>query len=85
MPLFSSSPSFKLLVYLTARLVAVHRALLVPMLWMAKVKANLDRDVVLGVLEKVPENTPVMWQSHMHVVPKKTCHADFTVDLHSTP
>ena len=44
---------------------------------MAKVKADLDRDVALG---KVPENTKVTWQSRMHVVPKKDETCSRTVD-----
>ena len=81
LPLINSSPPLKLLVDPKAKPVAVHRASPVPVHWMAKVKADLDRDVALGVLERVPENTPVKWQSRMHVVPKKDGTCRRTVDL----
>ena len=32
---------------------------------------GLEKDVHLGVLERVPENTPTTWWSRMCVVPKK--------------
>ena len=48
---------------------------------MAKVKADLDRDMALGVLEKVLENTKVRWQSRMDVVSKKDGTCRWTVDL----
>ena len=79
--MINSSPPLKLLVDPKTKPVAVHRASLVPVHRMAQVKANLNRDVALGVLEKVPENTPVMWQSWMHVVPKKDGTCRLTVDL----
>ena len=37
----------------------------------ARVKADLDRDVRLGILEKVDINSPVKWLSRMLVVMKK--------------
>ena len=37
----------------------------------ARVKADLDRDVQLGILEKVDINLPVKWLSRMLVVMKK--------------
>ena len=46
--LISASPPIKLLVDPTAKLVAEHRVSPVPVHCMAKVKADLDRDVVLG-------------------------------------
>ena len=48
---------------------------------MAKVKADLDRDVVLGGLEKVLENKSVMWQSRMHMVPNTDRSCMWNVDL----
>ena len=48
---------------------------------MAKVKANLDRDMALGVLEKVLEKTSVTSQSLMHVVSKKDGTCRQTEDL----
>ena len=48
---------------------------------MAKVKADLNRDVALGALEKVLENTQVMWQSSMHVVARKDGSCRRPLDL----
>ena len=44
-------------------------------------KAALERDVALGVIERVPVNTPVTWCSRMHVVGKKDGSCRRTVDL----
>ena len=52
LPLITPKPPLKLLMDPTAKLVAIHRALPVPVNWTAKVRANLDRNVALGVLEK---------------------------------
>ena len=38
--------------------VASHTPIPVPLHWQKKVKAGLDRDIALGVLEKVPPGTP---------------------------
>ena len=48
---------------------------------MAKFTVDLNRDVLLGVLEKMLENTPFTWQSYMHLVPKKDRSCRRTVDL----
>ena len=42
----------------------------IPTHWATDVKSGLDRDVRLGVIEKVPVNTPVQWCSRMLVTPK---------------
>ena len=42
-----------------------HKVVPIPIHWRDKVKADLDRDVQLGVLRKVPENTPVKYLSRM--------------------
>ena len=39
--------------------------------WREEVKAGLDRDVRLGVLEKVPLGTPVTWCHRMVICAKK--------------
>ena len=41
-----------------AKPVACHKPTPVPLHWKKQVKADLDRDVALRVLEKVPDNTP---------------------------
>ena len=38
---------------------AVAKASLIPIHWVDKVRADLDRDVALRVIECVPVNTPV--------------------------
>ena len=43
----------------------------VPVHWQDEVKAGLDRDVRLGVLEKVPLGTPVTWCHRMVICTKK--------------
>ena len=47
-------------IYLTedAKPVASHSPIPVPLHWQKKVKAGLDRDVAIGVLEKFPAGTP---------------------------
>ena len=43
-------------------------------------KADLDRDVALGVLEKVPDNCPVTWLSRMVITAKANGSPRRTVD-----
>ncbi|MCP3680923.1 MAG: hypothetical protein GY782_11975, partial [Gammaproteobacteria bacterium] len=50
---------------------ASHSPIPVPMHWRQKVKAQLDRDVKLGVIEKVPSGTDTTWCHRMVIVPKK--------------
>ena len=61
--------------------VAVHKPALVPIHWQDRVYADIERDVRIGVLERVDPNTPTTWCSRMVV----TCKADGsprrTVDL----
>ena len=61
--------------------VAVHKPAMVPIHWLDKVKDDLDRDVKIGVLEKVPPNTPVTWCSRMVVTAKSDGSPRRTVDL----
>lgn len=60
---------------------AFHRPIPVPHHWKTKVKADIDRDVRLGIIEPVPPGTPTVWCSRMVVVPKKDGSARRTVDL----
>ena len=46
-----------------AKPVAIHKPALVPIHWQEKVFNDLERDVKIGVLEKVSPNTPVTWWS----------------------
>ena len=51
--------------------VAIHKAAIIPIHLKARFKADLDRDVQLGILEKVNVNSPVKWLSRMLVTMKK--------------
>ena len=64
-----------------AKPVAVHKPATVPKHWQDKVFADLERDVTLGVLEKVEPNTPVTWCSRMVVTAKADGTPRRTVDL----
>ena len=64
-----------------AKPVAVHKPALVPVHWQEQVFKDLERDVRLGVLEKVGQNTPVTWCSRMVVAPKADGSPRRTVDL----
>ena len=64
-----------------AKPVAVHKPAVVPIHWQDKVFADLERDVALGVLEKVGPNTPVTWCSRMVVTSKADGTPRRTVDL----
>ena len=50
---------------------AIHKAAIIPIHLKAQVKADLDRDVCLGILVKVNLNSPVKWLSRMMVTMKK--------------
>ena len=65
-----NSPPLRIFVDDEASPVAVHTPSQVPLHWQEQVKAGLDRDVRLGVLEKVPVNDPVTWCSRMVITPK---------------
>ena len=52
--------------------VAINRPSTIPAHWVQQVKEDLERDIALGVIERVPSNTPTTWCSRMHVVGKKT-------------
>ena len=53
------------------RPMAIHKAAVIPIHLKAAVKADLDRDVRLGILEKVDLNSLVKWLSRMIVTFKK--------------
>ena len=64
------SPPMKLFMDKQARPVAVHSPAPIPIHWADQVKAGLDRDVRLGVIERVPVNEPTSWCSRMVITPK---------------
>ena len=51
--------------------VASHSPIPIPLHWHKEVKKGLDRDEAIGVIERVPSNTPTTWLSKMVCVPKK--------------
>ncbi len=61
--------------------IAVHKPIPNPHHWQGQVEAVIDRDVKLGVIEKIPMGMPTMWQSRMVVVSKKTGKPRGMVDL----
>ena len=68
--LMDGSPPLRIFVDEEARPVAVHSPSQIPLHWQQPVKDGLDRDVRLGVLEKVPVNDPVTWCSRMVITAK---------------
>ncbi|CAG2212522.1 unnamed protein product [Mytilus edulis] len=61
--------------------VAANKPALVPIHWQDKVYADLERDVRIGVLERVSQNTPTTWCSRMVVTSKADDTPRRTVDL----
>jgi len=74
-------PPLKLMVDPEATPVACHTPIPVPLHWQEQVKAGLDQDVRLGVLEPVPVGEPVTWCHRMVVCVKKNGEPRRTVDL----
>ena len=60
-----------LMINADANPVTYHIPIPVPLHWQEEVKAGLDRDVALGVLEPVPIGEPVTWGNWMVVCAKK--------------
>ena len=60
---------------------AVHTPIPVPHHWKRQVKAGLDQDVRLGIIEPVPQGNPTRWCSRMVVAAKKDGSPRRTVDL----
>ena len=52
-----------------------------PKHWQFKVREGLEKDVQMGIIEKVPVNTPTTWLSRMVVVPKHNGEHHRTVDF----
>ena len=60
---------------------ACHIPIPVPHNWKERVKADLDRDVRLGIIEPVAPGTSTIWCSRMVVVAKKNGTPRRTIDL----
>ena len=71
----------KLMVEKNATPVAHHTPVPVPIHWQEQVKADIDRDVSLGVLEPVPVGEPVTWCHRMVICAKKNGKPRRTVDF----
>ena len=74
-------PPLQFIIDKNAKPHAVHTPIPVPVHWQKAVKAGLDRDVKLGVIEPVPWGTPTTWCSRMVVVAKKDGTPRRTVNL----
>ena len=61
--------------------VAHHTPVPVPLHWQDEVKAGLDQDIRLGVIEPVPVGEPVTWCHRMVVCAKKNGKPRRTVDF----
>ena len=76
-----SGPPLKLMIDPEATPFAYHTPIPVPLHWRADVKAGLDRDVLLGVIEPVPVGEPVTWCHRMVVCANKDEKPRRTVDF----
>ena len=84
-----NGPPMRLMIDPNAVPKAHHTPIHVPLHWQAEVKAGLDQDVALGVIEPVPIGEPVTWCHRMVVCAKKNGKPRRTVDfqalnLHAT-
>ena len=80
LPMMSGEP-LQLHVDPKAKPVAIHKPALVPLHWQDQVYKDLERDVKLGVLERVAPNTPTTWCFRMVVTAKSDGTPRRTVDL----
>ena len=68
--LMDQSPPLRIYTDESAKPKAVHTPSIVPLHWKKAVKEGLDRDERLGVIERIPVNSPVVWCSRMLVTSK---------------
>ncbi|KAK3875216.1 hypothetical protein Pcinc_011499 [Petrolisthes cinctipes] len=76
-----SGPPMRLLVDPNAKPVAYYTAIPIPVHWQDDVKACLDQDVQLIVIEPTPIDTPVTWCHRIVVCAKKSGKPRRTVDF----
>ena len=74
-------PPLKLMINKSAKPVAYHTPLPIPLHWQEEVKQSIERDVNLGVIEPVPVGEPVTWCHRMVICAKKNGKPRRTVDL----
>ena len=70
LPLMQDSSPLRLFVDDQAKPKAITTPSQIPAHWVHDVKAGIDRDVALGVIEPVPVNTPDTWTSRMVITAK---------------
>ena len=71
-----TGPPVTLMIADDAKPVASHSPIPVPIHWHDEVKADLDLDVRLGVIEPVPIGEPVTWCHRMVLCAKKDENRD---------
>ena len=76
-----AGPPLRLNIDPEATPVAAHKAASIPVHWEATVKEHLDRDVRLGVIEKVPIGTPDTWCHRMMIVGKSNGEPRRVIDF----
>ena len=76
-----TGPPMKLMIEPDAKPVAYHTPIPVLIHWQDEVKAGLDQDDQLHVIEPVPINDPVTWCHRMVIYAKKDGKPRCTVDL----
>ena len=76
-----SGPPLTLNIDPTATPKPCHTPIPIPIHWQDEVKAGLDRDVRLGVLEQVPLGTPDTWCHRMVICTKKNGSLRRTIDF----
>ena len=74
-------PPMRIMIDNDAKPVAHHTPVPVPLHWQDEVKAGLDQDVLLGVIEPVPIGEPVTWCHRMVICAKKNGKPRRTVDF----
>ena len=74
-------PPLRLMIDPDAKPVANHTPIPIPLHWLEQVKADIDRDVRLGLIEPVPIGDKVVWCHRMVVCAKKNGKPRRTVDL----
>lgn len=76
-----SGPPMKIHISPDAKPYAVHTPIPIPHHWKEQVKADLDRDVAMGIIEPVPIGTPTTFCAKMLAVAKKSGLPRRVVDL----
>ena len=81
LPLMRDSPPIQLHVDPTVKPYAIHKPRPVPIHWRDQVKAEVDRDVRIGVLEEFPIGKTTDWCSPMVICPKTNGNPRRTVNI----